>query len=142
LWIQNQRDPSQQLQLDQLSKSRAVWLARDNKDYRMVYTVQRGGERGKDLFFVEVRAGTVQSVLLNGTQQLPENQLEYHSMEGLFNDIELFLQKDAQPGSPKTVCSGYFSNDDGHLLWFVRQVVGGAERVEIKVEEFRPGRGH
>ena len=83
----------------------------------------------------------MQSVILNGTERLPEEQFLYHSMPGLFNDIEVFLQRDARPGSPQTFCRGYFDRDDGHLPLFIRRVSGGTERVEIKVEEFKPGGG-
>jgi Family of unknown function (DUF6174) len=141
LFIYQQIAPDSQLKLDQLRAARERWEAKKIKDYQMVYTVLRAGDAKKDQFFVDVRGGKVHEVVMNGQERLPEEKLEYHSMAGLFNDIELFLQRDSQPGSPPTFCRGYFDSADGHLLQFIRRVVGGTERVEIKVEEFRPNKG-
>jgi Family of unknown function (DUF6174) len=140
LFISQQLDRKNQLQPEQLLAARKRWQAKKTMEYQMVYTVQRGGVSGKDQYFVDVRGGKVQTVVLNGKERLPEDKLEYHSMTGLFNDIELFLQRDSQPGSPGTLCRGYFDSDDGHLGLFVRRVYGGSESVEIKMEEFRPGK--
>jgi hypothetical protein len=139
LFVQQQLEPAQQLNLDELQAARKLWDAKKPKDYQMLYTVQRGGVRGKDQYFVEVKGNHVRSVLMNGNERLPPDKLDYHSMDALFNDIERFLHRDAQPGSPKTFCRGYFDTEDGHLQKFIRRVVGGTESVEIKVEEFRPG---
>jgi hypothetical protein len=139
LFIQEQLKPAVQLKLEQLQSARRLWQTADIKDYQMLYSVQRGGGQAKDHYFVDVRAGKVLSVIMNGKDRLPEDQLEYHSMTGLLNNIELFLKGDAPPGSPQTFCRGYFDSRDGHLMLFQRQVLGGPERVEIKVEEFRPG---
>jgi Family of unknown function (DUF6174) len=141
LFIQQQLAPAQQLRVDQLLAARRLWEARKIDEYQMVYTVQRGGDSKKDQYYVEVRGGKVRSVIFNGKEPLPENQLEYHSMAGLFSDIERFLGIDARPDSPQTFCRGYFDAQDGHLILFVRRVVGRPESVEIKVEEFRPGGG-
>jgi hypothetical protein len=141
LFIYQQLEPAQQLQLEQLLVARKLWESRKINDYQMVYTVQRGHDPKRDLFYVEVRGGKVQTVIFNGKERLPEAQLEYHSMEGLFNDIQRFLWNDARPGSPKTFCRGYFDAQDGHLHLFVRRVYDQPESVEIKVEEFRPGVG-
>jgi hypothetical protein len=75
--------------------------------------------------------------MLNAKELLPAEQFEHHSMEGLFNTIEADLNRDAQPGSPRTFCRGYFDAEDGHLHLFVRRVAGTPERVEIKVDEFK-----
>jgi Family of unknown function (DUF6174) len=141
LFIQQQLAPEQQLSADQVVAARKLWESRKIDDYRMLYTVQRGGGAKKDQYYVDVRGGKVQSVIFNTKEPLPENQMEYHSMAGLFNDIERFLWIDAKPDSPATFCRGYFDAQDGHLILFVRRVVGRPESVEIKVEEFRPGGG-
>jgi Family of unknown function (DUF6174) len=141
LWIQHQMGRDQQLQVDQILAARKLWETKKIDDYQMVYTVQRGGDSKKDQYYVDVRGGKVRSVIFNGKEPLAESQLEYHSMAGLFNDIERFLWTDAQRDSPQTFCRGYFDTQDGHLLLFVRRVVGRPESVEIKVEEFRPGDG-
>jgi hypothetical protein len=137
LYIRDQLDPAKQLNLDQLRAARQLWEQKNLKDYQMLYKVRRGGDSQDDTFFVEVRGGVVVSVLLN-SKPLEPWQWQYRSMDALFNDIELLLKKDAQPDSPKTFCRGYFDTDDGHLMLFVRRVVGGQERVEIRVETLKP----
>jgi hypothetical protein len=129
------------LTLDQLVAARKIWEAKGPKNYQMLYSVKRSGDGSLDRFFVEVRGGEVKSVILNGGEQLPRDKYVYSSMEGLFDDIEIFLKLDARPNSPKTYSQGYFDREDGHLLLFNRQVYGGKEKVEIKVEEFRPQKG-
>jgi hypothetical protein len=138
LFVYQQTLPAQQLKLEQLQAARRLWDAKGSKDYQLLYTVQRGGGQSKDQFFVTVRGGKVESTIFNGKEGLPTDQLDFHSMRGLFIDIEQFLRHDAEPNSPQTFCRGYFDSEDGHLMLFVRRVVGGSERVEIKVEEFRP----
>jgi Family of unknown function (DUF6174) len=137
VYIRGQLDPAQQLNLDQLRSARKMWDAQGPKNYQMLYKVRRGNG-SEDTFFVEARGGQVVSVLLNGQQQLEPRQWQYHSMEGLLNDIERFLKDDAQPDRPRTFCRGYFDTSDGHLRLFVRRVVGGQEGVEIDVETFKP----
>jgi hypothetical protein len=138
LFVHQQMQPGKQLKLEQLQAARRLWDAKGSKDYLLLYTVQRGGDKSKDLFFVTVRGGKVESAILNGKERLPPDQLDYHSMRGLFIDIEQFLRRDAQPDGPRILCRGYFDSEDGHLLEFTRSVSDPPERVIIKVEEFRP----
>jgi hypothetical protein len=77
-------------------------------------------------------------VVLNGDQHLEPRLLENHSMMGLFDDIEMFLKRDQEPNSPQTFCRGHFDKEDGHLVQFVRRVVGTGEKVNIYVEKFTP----
>jgi hypothetical protein len=137
LFIQEHLAPSRQLKMEQLIAARKRWQDKNIPDYQMVYTVHRGGG-SQDEFFVVVKSGKVQEVVLNHNQKLRADQLEDHAMTGLFNDIERFLTIDEKPGAPQTFRQGIFDNDDGHLVFFRRQVLGGPERVEIDVKEFRP----
>ena len=107
-------------------------------DYQMIYTVQRGGGTSRDEFFVVVKGGKVQDVLLNHDQRLRPDQFDSQSMRGLFNDIDRFLQMDEMPNAPRTIRQGIFDNSDGHLVYFRRQVLDSSERVEIDVKEFKP----
>jgi hypothetical protein len=138
LYIRNELDPARQLNLEQLRAARNLWKEHGPKDYQMLYKVRRGRGGDADTYFVEVRGGRVISVVLNGDQRLEADKLEYHSMVGLFNDIELFLKRDEQPNSPQSFCRGYFAKEDGRLVQFVRRVVGTDERVDIFVETFKP----
>jgi hypothetical protein len=139
LFIQEQLLPGKQLQRDQLAAARNLWKEKGSKNYQMLYIVKRGGQAGEDNYFVEVRGGEVRIVTLNG-KALPEHQWHYHSMDGLFEHIDRFLIRDAEPNAPRTYCRGYFSNQDGSLALFVRRVVGSQTReaVEIEVKEFKP----
>jgi hypothetical protein len=137
LFIQVQLEPGTQLKLEQLRAARQAWQLKGPKTYEMVYSVKRGGQSNADSFFVVVRGGVVQSVIMNGKIPLEKDQFDYHSMPGLFKDIEIFLQRDAAPGSPPTFCRGWFSAEDGRLMHFVRRVVGSTEAVEIDVKEFK-----
>lgn len=138
LYIRNQLGPANQLTLDQLRAARKVWDEKGPKDYQMLYKVRRGGDSNVDTFYVEVRGGQVISVLFNSTEHQKPDQYLHHSMPALFNFIERFLKLDAQPNSPQSYRRGYFDSDDGHLLKFERQVIGGPERVQIWVETFKP----
>jgi hypothetical protein len=144
LFIQQQLSPGQQLSLEQVTAARKKWDEKKIMDYQMLYTVQRGGGSAADNFFVEVKGGKVRKVTLNGRQlsgegqDNPQSQLDNHSMDRLFDFIEAFVKQDEKPDAGRTYRQGVFDSDDGHLRLFVRRVVGGPERVEIEVKEFRP----
>src|SRR5207237_1003857 len=97
LFFGGQLAPEKQFSLEQLNAARKLWEANGPEDYQLLYTVQRGSDKSKDLYFVVVEKGKVKSVILNGTEKLPEDKFAYSSMEGLFKDIELFLKHDAKP---------------------------------------------
>jgi hypothetical protein len=137
LFIQEQLAPGRQLKMEQLVAARKRWQDKKITDYQMLYTVHRGSG-SKDEFFVVVKGGKAQEVVLNHDQKLRPDQLEDHSMSGLFNDIERFVAMDEKPDAPRTFRQGIFDSDDGHLVYFRRQVLGGPERVEIDVKEFKP----
>ena len=86
---------------------------------------------------VQVRGGTVISVLMNG-RALDKDQYVYRSMDALFDDIERFLKMDAEKGKPRTYMRALFDPADGHLLHYIRRVMGSRERVEITVQSLEP----
>ena len=128
------------LTLAHLQTARNVWQEKGSKDYEMIYVVTLP-DKSKNQFYVVVRSGKVKSTLLNGTVQVPPEQLDAHSISALFDYIEVFLKRDAQPNAPKAYSRASFSSDDGRLLWFARQVLDSPERVDIRVQEFKPGAG-
>jgi hypothetical protein len=138
IFVRTELDPANQLNLKQLQAARSLWDSKGPKDYQMLYKVRRGGEKQQDSYFVEVRGGKVVSVVLNGEQRLEPRLLDYHSMTGLFNMIELFLKQDDGPNRPQIFCRGYFDQADGHLVQFVRRVGGTNESVDLRVETFKP----
>ena len=139
LFIQEQLEPGRQLKREDLLAAQRLFEQKGPKSYQMLYTVQRGRGTDKDTYFVEVRGGKVVSAVMNGLLKLEEpEQRDSRSMPGLLRDIERFLLLDAKPDAPRTFCRATFDNEDGHLIQFQRQVIGGPERVAIRVEEFRP----
>ena len=128
---------AQQLTPEELAKARKVWEEKGPKDYEFGYTRRYGVEDRVDHFQVTVRGGTVKSVTLNRTMELKPQQLPHYSMTALFDQIEDFMEMDKKPGAPKVYVVGRFSPVDGHLVRYVRRLMGKQERVEILVEDFK-----
>jgi hypothetical protein len=47
------------------------------------------------------------------------------------------LKRDSEPGKPQVFKVAKFAPEDGHVLRYVRRVMGSRERVEITVDEFK-----
>jgi hypothetical protein len=120
----------QQLKPEQVEAARRLWDAKGPANYDMVYT-QKGNAPGK--FRVQVRNKKPISVIRDG-QPLEERLYRYSDMPALFGFIEDSLRTDAEPGKPRTFTVAMFDPDDGHLIHYVRRVMGGTERIEITVE--------
>jgi|SRR5262245_57598550 len=144
-WIYNAR---QQLTRERLEAARRFWEERRPADYDLEY-VKAGTASGR--FVVRVRNGKVESVTLDGrppTQNdrpRPPQDYPIYDMSGLFEDIAEFLDKDAQPGSPRAFNRAEFDPGDGHLIRFVRSTRSFSavssepaekQRLEIIVERF------
>jgi hypothetical protein len=127
---------SQQLTREELAKARKLWEEKGPKDYEFRYTTRYGEDR-EDHYAVVVRGGQVRSVTLNNTIHLPREKLRHYSMTALFDQIEDFLDLDSKSGRPKVYKVGRFSPADGHLVRYVRRVMGSRERLEIVVEQFK-----
>jgi hypothetical protein len=123
----------QQLKPEQVETARRLWDAKGPANYDMVYT-QKGTAPGK--YRVEVRNKKPVSVILDG-QPLEERLYRYSDMPALFGFIEDSLRIDGEPGKPRTYTVATFDPDDGHLIHYIRRVMGGKERIEITVE-FHP----
>ena len=78
-----------------------------------------------------IETDSVTEVLVNGAPK--EKRLEYHDMNGLFNEVEAFQDKDAKE-KRKVFCQGVFASDTGAILRFVRSVPNSREWQQIKVE--------
>jgi hypothetical protein len=128
---------SQQLTREQFEKARKLWEEKGPKNYELRYTTRYGEDERLDHYVVVVRGGEVQSVTVNNTIRLKQEQFHEYGMTALFNNIEDFLDRDSKPGQPKVFKVARFSSTDGHLMHYVRRVMGGRERLEITVEEFK-----
>ena len=118
-------------------KARTLWEEKGPKDYEYRYTKRIGDGGRAEHYHVVVRGGEVQSVTLNETIQIPRDKLVYYGMPRMFDDIEELLKLDSQPGKPQVFKVAHFAPEDGHLLRYVRRVMGGREWVEIAVDEFK-----
>ena len=120
---------SQQLTLKQLETARELWKRNGPQNYDMEYKQQGGASETRK---VQVREGKVVLAVSNG-QILEERLFRYSDMNALFGFVEDFLREDAQPGKPRRFCVATFDPVDGHLVHYVRRVLGTEERLEITV---------
>jgi hypothetical protein len=126
----------QQLKPEQLAAARALWKERGPADYTMSYTTRVNEETQADHYWAKVRGGKVVEAKYNGEPE-PAERRGYRGMEALFDDMERFMKKDSEPGSPKTYVRAIFDDQNtGGLRWYVRRVMGGRQRVEITVDTF------
>src|SRR5205814_719130 len=113
----------QQLKPEQLEANRELWNKYGPKSYTLIYTEafssQGGNDKMSNHYVVKVRDRKVTEVLVNGAPK--EKRLEYHDMNGLFNEVEAFQDKDAKE-KRKVFCQGVFASDTGAILRFVRSV--------------------
>jgi hypothetical protein len=127
----------QQLKPEQLEAAWKLWKHKGPASYLLVYSVRKGEDQELERFEVRVRGGTTESVTLNGNQ-VERRVYPYYGMDELFGQISEFLRKDAEPGKPRVYTRAMFDDKDGHLLWYVRRVMGTRERLEIAVEALQP----
>ena len=126
----------QLLKSEQLVAARARWDERGRRDYDMEYGVKKlDGDWEK--YTVQVRKGIVTRATLDGRPIEPRQYIHF-GMPALFDNIEAFLERDREPGQPRTYTRADFAEDDGHLIYYVRRVMGSRERVEIAIGRFEP----
>jgi hypothetical protein len=118
---------SQQLTREKLAEARAKWLQRRPSDYDLEY-VKRGSATGT--FVVQVRGGKVVSASMDG-RPLEPRLYSSCNMLTLFDDIERFLDLDAQSGT-RAFTVATFDPQDGHLGYYRRSVMGTRQWVEIR----------
>jgi hypothetical protein len=127
----------QQLTVEQLEAARKRWEEKGPASYLLAFTKRLGDKTESEQLLVRVRNGKVESATLNG-QALEDRLKGYYTMPALFDQIEESLEKDAKPGARRAYVRAQFDPADGHLLEYVRRVMGSRpiERVEIHVERF------
>ncbi len=123
----------QQLKPEELTAARRLWQEHGPRGYQLTYTIKRGIQAKRDTFVVRVRAGRVVSASVNDLPE-PKERFPYRGMDALFDNIARFQDFDAKPGRPRTYTRAIFDKNTGALLWYVRTVMGGQERVEILVD--------
>ncbi len=130
----------QQLKSEQLDAAIAIWRAKGPADYVLVYNAKKTEQSGEmnDHYVVKVKGGKAYEVLVNGLPLPEERQLAYYGMHRLLQDIERFMELDAEKDRPKTYTRGVFNGKNGALAWYVRRVMGSRQRLEITVESLEP----
>jgi hypothetical protein len=127
----------QQLKPEQLAEAKALWKKHRPSNYDLTYT-KKGSATGT--FAIEVRDGKVVSVTLDGLEitrddrPLDPSLYPRYDMSGLLDDLDQFLRLDAEPGRPRTFTVATFDPEDGHLIHYIRRVMGTSERIEITAQ--------
>ncbi len=121
---------SQQLTPEQLAAARALWQERGPRNYDLEYNQQGSTPETRKVW---VRDGQVVRAVRDG-EPLEERLYRYSDIPALFRFLADYLREDAAPGRPRVFCKAAFDPQDGHLLHYVRRVMGTSERVEITVE--------
>jgi hypothetical protein len=129
----------QQLKPEQVEEARKLWEKKGPASYVLAFTKRLGDSNDAEEVVVRVRDRKVESVTLNG-RTLEDRIKGYYDMSALFDQIEENLEKDAKSGAPRAFVRARFDPNDGHLLGYVRRVMGSRPivRVEIEVERFEP----
>jgi len=118
----------QQLKPEDLEQAKALWKAHGPLDYDLHYT-----EQGSVTATYEVRVRRGRVVYAEPDPRPLEQKRAYYGMPALFGYLERFLECDREPGAPRTFTQATFDPQDGHLIRYVRRVMGTRERLEINV---------
>jgi len=139
LWIYNLR---QQLTPEELASARKLWKKNRPNNYRLTYT-KEGNTTGT--FVVTVGNGEVKSVVMkqevteNGQMKTVTTPLErrfYQSsdMDGLFKDLERFLEMKKDPNTGRTFLTAKFDPEDGHITGFIYSNSKTGQRIKVIAE--------
>lgn len=126
---------SQQLKPEQLEAARKLWDEQGPASYTLIYTQTFSSQADSRVlsnhYVVKVRDRRVVEMIVNG---IPETErIEYHDMNGLFNEIEGFQEKDEKENR-RVYRVAEFDKNTGAIGSFVRRVMGTSERQKITVE--------
>ncbi len=133
---------AQQLSREELNTAWEKWKQKRPQNYQLIYTEKYNPKEEPKWFKVVVREGEVEMVSETDPQKekdvllYPDNPQDF-SMDGLFAELEGFLDADEQPENPRRFTRAVFDADDGHIIWF-RRVLDRKKRLEIVVEELKP----
>jgi hypothetical protein len=129
-WAYNVR---QQLTPEQLRAAMELWAKNGPADYDLLIekSIGSGATVMNDRIEMQIRQKKVVGGTLNGGPLLHRLWDEY-DMPGWFGFVEEFLQRDTQPGAPRTFRVADFDPQTGALRRFVRRVSGTQERLEVR----------
>ncbi|MBM4072616.1 MAG: hypothetical protein FJ271_27365 [Planctomycetes bacterium] len=127
----------QQLTRAQFDAARKLWEKKGLQSYQLTYTQRKKGDAKAETYVVRARSGTVVSVSLDG-RPLEKRLFPLYGINALFAYMLDFLEQDAKPGQPRTFTRARFDPETGALRDYVRNVMGGGPRVEIRVDSLVP----
>lgn len=119
-----------QLKPEELAENRRLWQERGPQDYDLDYSITTPNSR--DTYRVQVRRGRV--IFAEPDNRPLAIKQSYYGMPALFDYLEEFLEQDRQPGRPRSYNRADFDPEDGHLLRYVRRVMGTRDQLEINVK--------
>src|SRR5262245_32787701 len=124
-----------QLKPEELEAARKLWDEKGPASYSLDYTETFTGEGDSRVlsnrYVVQVRDRKVTEMVVNGIRE--DERREYHDMNGLFNEIEVFQDKDEKE-KRRIYRRAIFDPNHGAILWYVRRVMNSRERQEITVK--------
>lgn len=121
---------SQQLSADKLAAAKALWDRDKPRDYDLEYT--QAGDAAETRR-VKVRGGKVVSVVRDG-ELLEPRFYAYSDMDAWFGFLEDYVKEDAEPGKPRVYSVATFDPEDGHIVRYVRRVMGTTQRLEVNFQ--------
>jgi Family of unknown function (DUF6174) len=147
------------LQLDpgQLAQARERWRQKGTENYDLEYMARYDGAPEADEVGVTVRGGKVVRVIKNGevlrfddvaglalglaVRSLPDEDLSSQTVEGFFDQIEMWLREDAVAKGTTNYATATFDKKDGHPIRFVHRVARRKDRVEYQIKLTRIPKG-
>jgi hypothetical protein len=126
-----------QLRPEELEAKRELWRQNRPASYTLIYTETFSSQADSaplsNHYVVKVDNRKVREVLVNG---IPKKEgLEYHDMDGLFNEVERFFELDEK--EKRRVFRKAQFDDNGAIKSYVRRVAVSRERQEILVESLQ-----
>jgi hypothetical protein len=128
-----------QLKPEQLDAARARWREKGPSDYDLEYREKIDPNERIFTYQVKVRGGRVVAFQCNGRDEgTNDPEVQEHSVDGLFREIEARLREDEAKGGRRNYVTAAFDRTDGHPVRYVRRVAGTHERVEWNVKLTAP----
>lgn len=127
---------SRDLTLERLQEARARWEKTRPKSYKIKYAKIVRGLSRPEVISVHVKDGKVYAVERDH-DFIDAARAHYYTVDGIFNDLEAFLEQ-KQRDWWRTFLQADFDPHYGYPKRYVRRVIWGGPRVEVKVLSFEP----
>jgi hypothetical protein len=129
-----------QLKPEEVEAAQTLWKEKGPKSYDLIYRKRLGISGQEDIFAVKVRDRKVESVRMNGEplernkEQKPDDDPRiYYSMDAIFHDIIVFMERDQRTKDAKVYVIGNFDAKNGAVQRFIRYDMKTKDRVELNI---------